>query len=175
MTEPNSSRSILDAFANRFFRDTRMLVLTLALIVVAGLSSIAIMPRMEDPILGSRSAIVVTRMAGAEASRVESLVTEKIESAIRDVEEIKEITSTSRAGVSTISIELRDSIYDTDTVWSKVRTKVEDSISLLPSDASRPVFEENNTRAYAMILGISWDQESPPDYRVPAASDRLAE
>ena len=166
MTEPNASRSILEAFANRFFRDTRMLVLTLALIVVAGLSSIAIMPRMEDPILSSRSAIVVTRMPGAEASRVESLVTEKIESAMRDVEEIKEITSTSRAGVSTISIELRDSIYDTDTVWSKVRTKVEDSISLLPSDASRPVFEENNTRAYAMILGISWDQESPPDYRV---------
>ncbi|MEM9589317.1 MAG: efflux RND transporter permease subunit, partial [Planctomycetota bacterium] len=156
----------LGKVALAFFRDTRLLVLVLALITVSGLSSLALLPRMEDPVLRSRVALVVTRLPGADAKRVETLVTEKIEQEIREIDEIKEVRSVSRVGISTVSIELRDSILDTDTVWSKVRSRVEDAIPQLPSQATRPVFDELNVRAYALIAGVAWDRPEPADLRL---------
>ena len=162
----SSEPSWIGVLAGIFFRDKRLLVMVLALIFVAGLSSLAIMPRMEDPVLTARTALVVTRMPGATAERVESLVTEKIEASLRDVFEIDEISSVSRPGISTINVTLLDSIYEADAIWAKVRGKIEDSIALLPPEASRPVFDELNTRAYALLVGLTWDQPGPPDYRV---------
>lgn len=163
----DASESTLGSLARRFFEDRRLLVMSIALIVVAGLSSLAIMPRMEDPVLTPRAALVVTRLPGADAERVESMVTEKIESALRDVDEIDEVASSSRAGISTISIELKQSIYETDAIWAKVRGKVEDAVAILPPEASRPVIEESETRAYAMILGVVWDDtEAIADRRI---------
>ncbi|MEM1068463.1 MAG: efflux RND transporter permease subunit [Planctomycetota bacterium] len=162
-----SKPSFLESLARRFFEDRRLLILSIALIVVAGLSSLAIMPRMEDPVLTPRAAFIVTRLPGADAERVESLVTEKIESALRDVEEIDELSSSSRAGISTISVELKQTIYETDAIWARVRGKVEDAIALLPPEASRPSFEEAETSAYALILGVVWNnREAPADHRV---------
>ena len=169
MTDRNvtDEPSMIERLARRFFADRRLLVMSIALIVVAGLSSFAIMPRMEDPVLTPRSALVITRMPGADAERVESLVTEKIESSLRDVDEIDEIASTSRAGISTISVALKETIYETDAIWAKVRGKVEDAISVLPPEATRPVIEEAETRAYALILGVVWDDDSvAADHRV---------
>ena len=62
-----------------FYRNRRLMVLTIVLIVVAGLSAYQSLPRLEDPELISRDAVVFTRFAGADAERVEALVTEKIE------------------------------------------------------------------------------------------------
>lgn len=164
---PTNELSMIERLAKRFFADRRLLVMSIALIVVAGLSSLAIMPRMEDPVLTPRSALVITRLPGTDAERVESLVTEKIESSLRDVDEIDEISSSSRAGISTISIALKETIYETDAIWAKVRGKVEDAIALLPPDATRPVIEEAETRAYALILGVVWDDDSvSADHRV---------
>ena len=72
------------------------------------------LPRLEDPELISRNAVVYTRFPGANAERVEALVTEKIEEELFDVEEIKTLESTSRAGISIIEVELHDEVIDAD-------------------------------------------------------------
>ena len=77
--------------SNLFYRNPRLLVLTIGLILVAGLSSFLIMPRMEDPLLTSRAANVNTAFPGADAQRVEALVTEKLEEELREIDEIKEL------------------------------------------------------------------------------------
>lgn len=152
--------------AGYFYRDTRLMGLMVALIVVAGLSSFAVLPRMEDPMLLRRVAMINTRLPGADATRVESLITEKIEDQLRDIEEVKELRSVSRAGISTVLVELLDEVDETDTVWSRVRSRVEDSIAKLPPEASRPRFEELRARAYAMIVGVVWDRPGPADLRL---------
>ncbi len=85
-----------------YYRNRRLLVLTIALIIVAGVSAYQSLPRLEDPELIPRNAIVTTRFPGADPERVESLVTDKIEEELFDVEEIKTLESTSRAGISII-------------------------------------------------------------------------
>ena len=102
----NDKRSIMTLFLDH----PRLLLLALALIVVSGISSLQVLPRMEDPQLVGRFARIFTLYPGADAERVEALVTERIEDELAEVEEIAEIQSTSRAGSSTVRIELLEEI-----------------------------------------------------------------
>ncbi|MFT5734217.1 MAG: multidrug efflux pump, partial [Planctomycetota bacterium] len=86
--------------SNLYYRNPRLLVLTLMLIVVAGLASFKLLPRAEDPELTSRNAQIFTAFPGADAMRVEALVTDVVEDMLAEFEEIKEIKSASRAGLS---------------------------------------------------------------------------
>ena len=115
-----------------FYDNRRLLVLSISLILVAGLSSYYLLPRMEDPVLTQRAAIINTIYPGASAERVEALVTEKLEEELQEIEEIKEMRSSSRSGISTVTIELKDDVYAVDEVWSRVREKMLDmAINLL--------------------------------------------
>lgn len=153
-------------WSTRLVHDRRLMVLILLLVSVGGLSSIAILPRMEAPVLTKRAAIVTTMLPGADATRVEALITEKIEDRLREIEEIKELRSQSRPGISSISIELNDSIIRSDEVWSKVRGKIEDTLPLLPPQATRPQFDDLEVRAFARIVSLIWVGGEPPDYSV---------
>ncbi len=146
-----------------FYRNPRLMVLTVALILVGGLSSYYVLPRMEDPLLTERAAMVVTRFPGADAERVESLVTEKLEQELQEIDEIKEVRSLSRSGVSTVNIELRDDIYEVDTVWSRIRDKLDDARPALPDGALEPVFEQLDVKAYALIAALTWNPASGTD------------
>lgn len=143
--------------SNLFFRNPRLTVLVVGLILVAGLSSFMILPRMEDPLLSPRAALISTRFPGADAERVESLVTEKIEDELQEIEEIKELRSFSRVGISTIMIELRDEVYETEAVWSRLRDKLDDAAVLLPTGATEPEFEDLDLKAFALIVALKWD------------------
>jgi multidrug efflux pump subunit AcrB len=147
--------------AGAFYTDTRLIVLTVLLTVASGVSSLLVLPRMEDPPLTGRAANITTVYPGADASRVEALVTEKIEDKLIDSPEIKRMRSRSVAGSSFISIELRDDIYNTAPVWAAIRGKLEDSISSLPAEAQRPVFDELDIAAYAWIGALVWDRPEP--------------
>jgi multidrug efflux pump subunit AcrB len=144
----------------------RLLIMMIALLLVGGLSSYMVLPRMEDPVLTARAATISTRYPVADAAQVEALVTDRIEKAIREVEEIKEFRSQSRSGVSLITIELRDDVYVPGPIWSRIRGKVEDSITDLPAEASRPQFDELDVRAFAWIGALTWTHESEPNYAI---------
>lgn len=151
-----------------YYQDRRLLSLTICLIIVAGLAAMYVLPRMEDPVLTQRAAIVNTQYPGANAQRVESLVTEKIESEIQQVEEIKEIRSVSRNGISTITIELKDDVLpeQADNVWSRIRDKIADAEPSLPDDSLDPRFDKLNITAYALIVALTWDRSSEPNYAI---------
>ena len=151
----------------------RLLIMMIALLLVGGLSSYMILPRMEDSVLTSRAATISTRFPVADAAQVEALVTDRIEKAIREVEEIKEIRSQSRSGNSLVTIELRDDVYVPGPIWSRIRGKVEDSIGSLPAEASRPQFDELEVRAFAWIGALTWTHDSEPNYAILVGSQKI--
>ncbi|OYP32269.1 efflux RND transporter permease subunit [Rhodopirellula sp. MGV] len=155
-----------DSMATLFYRKPRILTLVVGLVIVAGLTSLSVLPRMEDPLIGQRAGLVSTRMLGADAKRIEALVTEPLEDRLQKVEEIKKLTSESRPGISTIQIELREDVMETDEVWSDVRAKISDVIPALPDEALRPVFDEIEVRAYALIVNVCWDSNEEPSWGV---------
>lgn len=151
-----------------FYRNTRLLILTIILIAVWGISAYLTLPRLEDPELVSRNAIVKTFFPGADAERVEALITEKIEAKLTEIEEIDNYRSTSRAGSSIINIELQDKVskQQVDSVWSRVRNKLDEANNQLPSNIREPELEEIKIKAYALLAGLTWQQDEQPNYTI---------
>jgi multidrug efflux pump subunit AcrB len=149
-----------------FFTNIRLLVLTIILILGWGLSSYQSLPREEDPQLVSRVAVITTAFPGASAERVEALVTTVLEEELAEIEEIDVIESDSRVGFSTVSIELSDSIKDTQPVWSKVRDEMDAAATRFPAGAADPELSEVLLKAYTFVTAVTWDLPSEPNYAV---------
>ncbi|OZH52776.1 acriflavine resistance protein B, partial [Hydrocoleum sp. CS-953] len=154
--------------ATLFYQNLRLLILTILIILVWGISSFLTLPRLEDPELTSRFAVITTFSSGADAEQVETLITEKIEEQLFEIEEIKTTNSTSKVGNSTISIELLDSVKkaNVDTVWLKIREQLNQVAPQLPAGTSQPRLEELEARAYTMITALIWSQDTKPNYAI---------
>ncbi|MGO2418618.1 MAG: efflux RND transporter permease subunit [Vibrio casei] len=142
-------------------RNSRLLILLIALLIVAGIAALYSLPRIEDPIISNRFANVNIIFPGATAQRVEVLVTEPVESALREVSEVKEISSVSKDGVSIITLELHDNVTKPEPVWSKVRDKLDDASRLLPQGAEEPTFSSDHTYAFTILTALTWEHGSP--------------
>lgn len=144
-------------------KNTRLLVLIVALLIVSGLSSLGSLPRAEDPIIKDRVAVVSTHFPGASAERVEALVTEKIERSLRQLDDIKTLSSVSRPGISVITIELKDQVTESDAVWSRARNKLDDVQTLLPEGASTPELDDDHAYAFTIISALTWRGDTTPN------------
>ncbi|MDJ0719422.1 MAG: efflux RND transporter permease subunit [Prochloraceae cyanobacterium] len=148
-----------------FYRNSRLLILSIFLILVWGLSSWQILPRMEDPEFSQWNAYITTRLPGASAYRVESLVTDPIEQELLEIDEIKTLESSSRVGNSTIFIQLKDSVKNHDEVWSRMRDRLADVRVKLPPDSINSEYIKT-TAANTLIAALTWNLESPVNYAI---------
>ncbi len=149
-----------------FYRNRQLLILTLILILVWGLSSFFSLPRLEDPELNQRTATVTTLFPGASADRVEAQVTEVIEDELSEVEEIDTLESTSDLGISIITVNLKETVKNVEPVWEQVRSKIDDAIPQLPQGALEPEYEDKEVKANALILGLVWESDAPVNYAI---------
>ena len=149
-----------------FYRNIRVLILTIFLVVAWGIASFESLPRQEDPELIPRTAVVKTAYPGASADRVEALVTETLESEITEIETVKNISSTSRVGFSTVTVELVDDVKNAQPIWSKVRDKLDDAATQFPPGVGEPELDEATIKAYTLIPTLNWTQEGEPNYPI---------
>ena len=151
------------ALATLFHDNPRLGILFTALILVSGLTALALLPRREDPELTGRYAVAQTVFPGASAERVESLVTRRLEDQLREIEEIKLLESNSRTGSGLVVVELADSIAarEVDEVWSRVRDAIGDAARQFPPGVQPPEFLEQKVDAKAGILALVWRGEGP--------------
>ncbi|MEL6687101.1 MAG: efflux RND transporter permease subunit, partial [Pseudomonadota bacterium] len=145
------------------FDDKRGLVLVILLIIVAGLSSLFTIPMAEDPRITNRAATILTPFPGASAERVERLVSQPLEDELRQLPEVKEVSSTSSVGLSSVRILLDDVIIDSETVFSKARDAVSDVAVSLPAGTRPPEFIDERGYAFTVLAAIRWTSESEPN------------
>lgn len=124
--------------------------------VAMGYQAYQEMPRFEDPEFTIRVAQVLTTYPGASPEEVASEVTTPLETALQQMPEIDEITSTSSDGFSEIEVEIRfEAAPDGDAlqaIWTKLRNKVNDAQADLPSGAGPSfVYDE-----YGDVFGIMY-------------------
>ncbi|MEM9740341.1 MAG: efflux RND transporter permease subunit [Pseudomonadota bacterium] len=153
-----------------FFRLPRLTVLLLLVAVAGGIGALMTLDRQEDPTLIERYGYVLTTLPGADAERMEALVTEPIEAALRELPEVDEIESTSRAGVSQVSLNIRDDLSESkvEDAWSLIRNQVESARASFPAGTSPPIVQRVNVGGTTMIVGLTWEGDSEPELAVMA-------
>ncbi|MEM1159092.1 MAG: efflux RND transporter permease subunit [Verrucomicrobiota bacterium] len=147
------------SLATLFYRNRHLLFLSIVVIMVAGLGAALNLPRQEDPRIVNRSPIILTFMPGASSDRIETLITEKLENGLNEIDEIKNIESTSRAGVSLVSVELLDAVQEDrkDEIFSRIRDKVQEVQPLLPPEATVPFIDDKRDPiAFTKIIAVQW-------------------
>jgi multidrug efflux pump subunit AcrB len=146
------------------FRQPRLVVLILAVLITAGLSSFLSLGRQEDPTITNLFATVTTSFPGADPARVEALVTAEIEAELRELAEVDVIESVSRTGVSVVSIELLQTLDDATIgqVWSEARDAVETARASFPPGVNAPEFNAEGISAYSAVIAVTADHTDVP-------------
>lgn len=144
-----------------FYRTPRFLILLLLVLSALGSAGYLSLPRLEDPTLSPRFALIRAYMLGADTARIESEITVPIEERLQEVDSLRLVRSQSRPGVSVVVVELKDEENDLEAAWAEVREKLDLAYATFPSEASKPELERTDVRAYALILSVTWTGASP--------------
>jgi len=115
--------------------------LSMAIMCTSGVWALLQLNKQFFPDFTLGTITVTTTWSGANANDVESSITVPLEQAMRNVDLVKRISSTSREGVSIVVVEFKDGT-DLDHAADQVKQEV-DGVNNLPPDAEEP----NVTRA----------------------------
>ncbi|MGI4783669.1 MAG: efflux RND transporter permease subunit, partial [Janthinobacterium lividum] len=94
------------------FNSTRLTFFAALLILVSGVVAFLSFPSQEEPSTTVRDAIVIVANPGLPAERMEQLVARPLEERLRQLPELKHVTSTVRPGTVILQVNLRDEVRD---------------------------------------------------------------
>src|SRR5689334_15004283 len=122
----------------KFFLEKRQFsLLLIGALIIAGTFSLFSIPKESAPSVEVPVGIVTTVLPGASSADVEKLVTDKMEEELANLENIDTLTSSSREGLSVVSVQflasanLDKSIQDLKDAVDKVKPE-------LPKEATDP-------------------------------------
>jgi multidrug efflux pump len=131
-------------------RPVLAIVMSLLIVIFGaiGFRSLAIReyPSVDPPII-----TVQTSYTGASADVIQSQITEPLEEGINGIAGIRNLSSTSRDGASTITVEF-DLGVDLEAATNDVRDKVSSAQGRLPRDVDPPTVSKANADSSPIIL-----------------------
>ena len=133
---------------------TSMLVL-LGMIAILGMLAYTSIPKEANPEIVIPIVAVNTAYPGVSPNDVETLITRKVEEEVNTIPEIKELTSTSVEGYSSVVAEFGTGM-NMEEALRKVREKVDRARPELPADAKEPeVLEFNLSEMPILQVNVS--------------------
>jgi CzcA family heavy metal efflux pump len=122
----------------------------LLIIVIFGIISYVSMPREAAPSITIPYVFVTTPYIGVSPADMENLVTQKIETEVKGIKDIKKIISVSQESFSNVTIEFNPDVKIEDAL-QKVRDKVSIAKTKMPADIEEPVITEINFSEMPML------------------------
>jgi multidrug efflux pump subunit AcrB len=135
--------------------NSRTTLIGVACVILAGLQAFFSLPQSEDPGFIVRTAQVLTFFPGASPERVEMLVTEPLERAIKQMPELDFVRSTSKTGLSIINVDIQQRYKDIQPIWDDLRRKIESASDELPEGASQPNVDDDFGDVFGIVLSIT--------------------
>jgi multidrug efflux pump len=122
-------------------RRSRTIIMTLAVIIVAGVVTYVTVPKEAEPDLNIPFIYVSITHDGISPEDAERLLVRPMEQEIRNIGGIEEIVGSAYEGGASIQIEF-DAGTDTDVALQDVRAKVDIAKAKLPSETEEPTVTE---------------------------------
>jgi len=126
-------------------------LMVFAAVMVAGLYALYHLPIDQFPEIEPPFVTVMTTYSGANASEIETNITELLEDALNSVQGIKEIYSTSSDNISVISMEFEWGA-NLDEAVNDVRSAIDMYYDFLPDGTSRPSIFKLSTNMMPVLM-----------------------
>ena len=145
---------IKSTFWSFFIRKRPVAWLVVVGIIALGAFSYSILPREINPEINMPYGTIITTLPGANPTDTESLITEPIEKQVGSVSGIKNLSSDSGFGISSISIEFESNI-DLNKGIQDVKDAVDRAKPDLPQDATDPIVSKTEANSTTPIITFS--------------------
>ena len=141
---------------------------------VGGVFAYNSLGRMEDPAFTIRQMVVSAAWPGASAEEMQEQVTDKLERRFQDTPGLKQIHSETRAGQTTIYVQLRDEVdaREIRPTWRDVRNFGEDVKRDLPDGVYGPFYNDRFDDVYGSVYAITGADYSDEELRAMAEAAR---
>ena len=118
-----------------------------ALVLLGGIATYLTMPRAQDPEINFNWVNIITTLPGASAEDIERELTGPLEDAIKQVKDIKFVSSSSREGVSSLLVRFEEiGEQEFDKRVNDLRREVQNKAEAeLPAEATEPAIVEITT------------------------------
>ncbi|MGE3151232.1 MAG: efflux RND transporter permease subunit [Nitrospiraceae bacterium] len=157
------------SFTDTFIKHPVLAVVVNLVIVLVGWRALTVLPVQQYPKIESSSVIITTVYYGASAETVRGFLTTPIERVVSAISGVDYLESTSRAGISTVTVHLKLN-HSSTAALAEVTARLQQVRSELPQEAEPPVVEvQRADRPYASFyLSFTSSERS-----VPAVTDWL--
>nr|WP_321982657.1 efflux RND transporter permease subunit [uncultured Cohaesibacter sp.] len=129
------------------------------LLLAGGMYAYMNLGRLEDPEFTIKEAVIATYYPGASSYEVEDEITLPIETALQQLPYVDHITSISSAGLSQVTVEMKDKYRDAELkqIWDEMRRKINDMSSDLPTGSYSPVINDDFGDVYGIYMAVTGD------------------
>lgn len=128
-------------FLERILRMPRVVLTVMALLLLAGFSAYMSLPKESFPAIDIPYFYVSTSQTGVSPRDAERLLAKPIEDRVKDIDGLKNYTSTSSTGHASVFLEF-DVNADADKALADIRAKLDGVAGDLPDDATVPSVTE---------------------------------
>lgn len=156
------------AFSVRNFPFTLVMF---ALLVAIGLSSLKSIPRTEDPYFPISAFTIVAVYPGADPLEIERQLSEPIEDALNELDDVKHLSSTSDDSLSVVQVEFEASV-DVEKKYDEVTREITALKARLPSGVTRLEVKKINP-GLVQIVQIGLVSETASYARLADAAEDL--
>lgn len=134
-------------------------------ILVAGVMAFVGMPKLEDPAVATKQAMVVVSYPGASAHEVELNVAQLMEDELRALPDVKKIRTECQNGSATFTVEFRTTVLsrDLEQHFDLLRRKVNDAAVRLPSGCHDPMVVDDMMDVYGIFYALTADGFGYPE------------
>lgn len=141
----------MNAFIEAAIGHSRTVLTSMVLLVAAGIISFISIPKEADPDIPIPIFYVSIVHQGISPEDAERLLIRPMETELRSLEGLEEITATASQGHAGIVLEF-DVNFDKDAALQDVREKVDLARAKLPSDTEEPVVREFNAALFPVLI-----------------------
>jgi multidrug efflux pump len=157
------------SFTDLFIKHPVLAGVVNLVLVLVGWRALAALPVQQYPKIESSSVVITTVYYGAGAETVRGFLTTPIERAVSAIGGVDHVESTSRAGVSTVTVHLKLN-HSSTAALAEVTARLQQVRSELPAEAEPPVVEvQRADRPYGTFY-LSFNSK---ERSVPAITDYL--
>lgn len=150
----------------RFFIQRPLLFWSLMVaILVAGVLSFIQMPKLEDPAISLKQAMVVVPWPGASAHDMELKVAQTMEDELRALPNVKKIKTECQNGSAMFTVEFQMTVLNRDIEqhFDLLRRKVNDVASRLPQGCYDPIVIDDMMDVYGIFYALTADGYDYPE------------
>lgn len=148
-----------------FMRRATLFWSLMAAILIAGVIAFIQMPKLEDPAVAVKQAMVVVPYPGASAHEVELDVAIKMEDALRALPDVKKIKTECHDGSASITVEFLMTVplSELEQHFDLLRRKVNDLRASLPQGCYDPIVIDDMMDVYGIFYAFKGDGYTYPE------------